>query len=299
MSNLLKGFSADTFTYVHPTDGEITIAYQRAGNGPPLLLLHGFPQSKIIWHLIAPRLSEHFTVIASDLRGYGESSKPTGKPDHSNYSKRSMALDQVSLMKHLGFDQFRVLGHDRGGRVAHRLAMDHSKNVSQLMVLDISPTLAMYEQTTMAFAQGYWHWFFLIQKNPIPETMIGADVEFFLKQFMGGRYAGLDIFEDFCWKEYLTAMQNPACLHAMCEDYRAASTIDLEHDRADRSANKILEIPLSVLWGEHGLVNACFKPLIDWGKVARNVTGRTVSSGHYIPEEAPEELLEEALKFFQ
>lgn len=299
MTNLLQGFTAHTFTYTHPSDGEITIAYQKAGNGPPLLLLHGFPQTKIIWHLVAPRLSEHFTVIASDLRGYGESSKPSGNADHSNYSKRSMAQDQVSLMQHLGFDQFRVLGHDRGGRVAHRLAMDHPKNVSQLMVLDISPTLAMYEQTSMAFAQGYWHWFFLIQKAPIPETMIGANVEFFLKQFMGGRFAGLGIFKDYCWQEYLTTMQNPAALHAMCEDYRAASTIDLEHDRTDRASNKVLDIPLRVLWGEHGLVNACFKPLQDWSKVANNVTGRTVSSGHYVPEEAPDELLEEALKFFQ
>ena len=299
MSNLLPGFSAHSFTYTHPTDGDITIAYQKAGNGPPLLLLHGFPQTKIIWHLVAPRLSQDFTVIASDLRGYGESSKPAGNPDHSNYSKRSMALDQVRLMKHLGFDQFRVLGHDRGGRVAHRLAADHPACVAQLMVLDISPTLAMYEQTTMDFARGYWHWFFLIQKHPIPETMIGANVEFFLKQFMGGRYAGLDIFKDTCWQEYLKGMQDPAGLHAMCEDYRAASTIDLEHDRADRTAGKVLEMPLKVLWGEHGLVNACFSPLQDWSRVARHVSGRTVASGHYIPEEAPEELLDEALKFFQ
>ena len=299
MALLLNGFTPGQYSYTHPTDGDITIAYQKAGNGPPLLLLHGFPQSKAIWHLIAPQLSERFTVIASDLRGYGESSKPTGNVDHSNYSKRSMAMDQVELMKHLGFKEFSLLGHDRGGRVSHRLAADFPECVQKLMVLDISPTLAMYEQTSMAFARGYWHWFFLIQKAPIPETMIGADVEFFLKQFMGGRYAGFDIFAKECWHDYVRAMQDPACTHAMCEDYRAASTIDLEHDRVDIAAGKKLQMPLRVLWGEHGLVNACFSPLSDWNKVASHVSGKTVNSGHYIPEEAPEELLAEALAFFQ
>ena len=299
MANLLEGFTASAFTYQHPSDGEITIAYQKAGNGPPLLLLHGFPQSKIIWHLVAPDLSKYFTVIASDLRGYGQSSKPVGSANHANYSKRSMACDQLELMQHLGFNRFHILGHDRGGRVAHRLAADHPQCVRQVMVLDISPTLAMYEQTSMQFARGYWHWFFLIQKSPIPETLIGADVEFFLKQFMGGRYAGLDIFKDFCWQEYVGAMQDSACIHAMCEDYRAASTIDLDHDRTDIAAGKKLQMPLRVLWGEHGLVNTCFSPLKDWGKVASHVSGKTVNSGHYIPEEAPEELLAEALAFFQ
>ena len=299
MALLLNGFTPETFSYTHPTDGDITIAYQKAGNGPPLLLLHGFPQSKAIWHLIAPQLSEHFTVIASDLRGYGESSKPAGNLDHSNYSKRSMAMDQVNLMRHLGYKKFQLLGHDRGGRVSHRLAADYPQCVQKVMVLDISPTLAMYEQTSMAFARGYWHWFFLIQKAPIPETMISADVEFFLKQFMGGRYAGLDIFSKDCWNDYVSAMHDLACVHAMCEDYRAASTIDLEHDRVDIAAGKQLQMPLRVLWGEHGLVNTCFAPLNDWRKVAINVSGKTFNSGHYIPEEAPEELLAEALVFFQ
>jgi len=299
MALLLDGFTPGKFTYTHPTDGETTIAYQRAGNGPPLLLLHGFPQSKAIWHLVAPQLSESFTVIASDLRGYGESSKPAGNSDHSNYSKRSMAMDQVELMKHLGFNEFQLLGHDRGGRVSHRLAADYPDCVQKVMVLDISPTLAMYEQTTMKFASGYWHWFFLIQKSPIPENMIGADVEFFLKQFMGGRYAGLDIFSKDCWSEYVSAMQDPSCVHSMCEDYRAASTIDLEHDQEDIATGKKLQMPLRVLWGQHGLVNACFSPLNDWSKVASNVSGKTVNSGHYIPEEAPEELIAEALAFFK
>jgi haloacetate dehalogenase len=299
MENLINGFSSGNWTYQHPTDGEITIAYQAAGNGPALLLLHGFPQSKIIWHLIAPTLAQHYTVIASDLRGYGQSSKPVGTIDHANYSKRSMAKDQVELMKHLGFDQFYLLGHDRGGRVSHRLAVDHPSSVKKLMVLDISPTLAMYEQTDMTFASGYWHWFFLIQKYPIPETMIGADVEFFMKQFMGGRHAGLSIFEQSCWVEYVKAMKNPAGLHAMCEDYRAAASIDLEHDRADIAEGKKISMPLRVLWGEYGLVNQCFDPIADWSKVALNVNGKTVPSGHYIPEEAPAILIDEALAYFR
>jgi len=299
MTNIINGFSLGEWTYKHPNDGEISIAYQIAGQGPALLLLHGFPQSKIIWHHVAPQLSQNYTVIASDLRGYGESSKPVGKSDHSNYSKRSMARDQVELMKHLGFDQFYLLGHDRGGRVSHRLAADHPNHVKKLMVLDISPTLAMYEQTNMRFASGYWHWFFLIQQHPIPETMIGADVEFFMKQFMGGRHAGLSIFETSCWNEYVNAMKNPAGLHAMCEDYRAAASIDLEHDRADIAAGKKLQMPLRVLWGEHGLVNQCFNPIADWSKVALDISGKTVPSGHYIPEEVPSVLLNEALAFFQ
>jgi haloacetate dehalogenase len=268
------------------------------GSGPPLLLLHGFPQTKMIWHRVAPALAKHFTVIASDLRGYGASSKPQGLADHSTYSKRAMASDQAQLMNALGFSHYGVLGHDRGGRVAHRLALDYGKQVNKLMVLDISPTLAMYEQTTMQFASSYWHWFFLIQKAPIPETMIGANTEFFMKQFMGGRHAGLSIFAPECWQEYVLAMSDPACLHAMCEDYRAAASIDLEHDRQTIAQKQLLEMPVRVLWGEFGQVNACFNPLADWQALASHVTGQTVPSGHYIPEEIPEILIAEALTFF-
>jgi haloacetate dehalogenase len=252
----------------------------------------------MIWHRVAPALAKHFTVIASDLRGYGASSKPPGLTDHSNYSKRAMANDQAQLMNALGFSHYGVLGHDRGGRIAHRLALDYGKQVNKLMVLDISPTLAMYEQTSMQFASSYWHWFFLIQKAPIPETMIGANTEFFMKQFMGGRHAGLSIFAPECWQEYVLAMSDPACLHAMCEDYRAAASIDLEHDRQSIAQKQLLEMPVRVLWGEFGQVNACFKPLADWQALASHVTGQTVPSGHYIPEEIPEILIAEALTFF-
>jgi haloacetate dehalogenase len=278
-------------------DGPIEIACQIGGSGPPLLLLHGFPQTKAIWHKVAPSLAKYFTVVASDLRGYGESSKPHGKNDHSTYSKRAMAADQHALMKSLGYDQFFLLGHDRGGRVSHRLAVDFPDSVLRLMVLDISPTLGMYEQTSMEFAKGYWHWFFLIQPEPIPETLIGANPEFWLKNHMG-RHAGTGIFSPDRWNEYLAGASNPLSMHAMCEDYRAAATIDLVHDRADREAKKRIEMPLMVLWGEHGLVNKCFKPLEDWQKVAKNVSGKTVPCGHYIPEEMPELVIDEARSFF-
>ena len=295
----IDGFQAGFISTQHASDEEILISYQMGGSGPPLLLLHGFPQTKMIWHRVAPALAKHFTVIASDLRGYGASSKPQGLADHSTYSKRAMASDQAQLMNALGFSHYGVLGHDRGGRVAHRLALDYGKQVNKLMVLDISPTLAMYEQTSMQFASSYWHWFLLIQKAPIPETMIGANTEFFMKQFMGGRHAGLSIFAPECWQEYVLAMSDPACLHAMCEDYRAAASIDLEHDRQSIAQKQLLEMPVRVLWGEFGQVNACFKPLEDWQKLGTDVSGQTLQSGHYIPEEIPEGLIAEALSFFR
>lgn len=296
MSISFPGFTENKVT-VQSNDGPIEIAYLIGGSGPPLLLLHGFPQTKAIWSQVAPELAKNFTVIAADLRGYGASSKPHGKADHSTYSKRSMAADQHALMKSLGFNQFFLLGHDRGGRVSHRLAMDHPESVLRLMVLDISPTLAMYEKTTMAFAKGYWHWFFLIQPEPIPEAMIRANPEFWLKNHMG-RHAGTGIFSVDHWAEYLAGASNSESMHAMCEDYRAAASIDLVHDRADRAAGSQLTIPMRVLWGEYGLVNQCFKPLDDWMQVASDVTGKAVPSGHYIPEEVPDQLLAETRKFF-
>jgi haloacetate dehalogenase len=296
MSISFPGFTENILT-VQSDDGPIEIAYLIGGSGPPLLLLHGFPQTKAIWSQVAPELAKNFTVVAADLRGYGASSKPHGKADHSTYSKRSMAADQHALMKSLGFNQFFLLGHDRGGRVSHRLAMDYPESVLRLMVLDISPTLAMYEKTTMAFAKGYWHWFFLIQPEPIPETMIRENPEFWLKNHMG-RHAGTGIFSVDHWAEYLAGASNSESMHAMCEDYRAAASIDLVHDRADRAAGSQLTIPIRVLWGEYGLVNQCFKPLDDWMQAASDVTGKAVPSGHYIPEEVPEQLLAETRKFF-
>ena len=296
MSVVFPGFDQKRIT-VPSDDGPIEIACQVGGTGPPILLLHGFPQTKAIWEIVAPKLAQSFTVVASDLRGYGDSSKPHGKADHSTYSKRSMASDQHALMKALGHEQFFLLGHDRGGRVSHRLAMDYPKSVLCLMVLDISPTLAMYDNTTMEFAKGYWHWFFLIQPEPVPETLIGANPQFWINKHMG-RHGGTDIFSTERWAEYLAGVSNPLSMHAMCEDYRAAASIDLIHDRADRSAGKKLIMPFRVLWGEHGLVNKCFKPIADWKAVAQDVSGRALPCGHYIPEELPTELISEARSFF-
>lgn len=279
--------------------GLIRIAYAYSGEGPPLVLLHGFPQSKVIWERVLPALTQKFTVITPDLRGYGKSSKPKGEPNHANYSKREMAQDIVELMRHLGYESFYLVGHDRGGRVSHRLAADHPEAVKKLMVLDISPTLKMYEQTSMEFAAGYWHWFFLIQPYPIPETLIGSNPAFTIENFMGKRHPGKDIFSKENWQSYIEGFQNHDSLHGMCEDYRAASTIDLEHDRLDRQAGKKLSMPLRVLWGKHGLVNRCFDPLNDWREVAMDVSGRPVDSGHYIPEEIPEELTKEILEFMK
>jgi haloacetate dehalogenase len=296
MSICFPDFEQNTVT-VSSDDGPINIAYLKGGNGPPLLLLHGFPQTKAIWSQVAPELAKRYTVIASDLRGYGASSKPHGKKDHSTYSKRSLAADQHALMKARGFDQFFLLGHDRGGRVSHRLAIDFPDSVHRLMVLDISPTLTMYENTTMDFAKGYWHWFFLIQPEPVPETLIGANPEFWLRNHMG-RHAGTGIFSTERWSEYLSCVTDPIGMHAMCEDYRAAATIDLVHDREDRALGTKLSMPLMVLWGEHGLVNQCFDPIADWEGVAVDVSGKVVPCGHYIPEEIPELLIVEARRFF-
>ncbi|MCY0857422.1 alpha/beta fold hydrolase [Cupriavidus sp. D39] len=278
--------------------GDVGIAGVRGGSGPPLLLLHGHPQSHLIWHKVAPALADRFTVIATDLRGYGGSSTPPGNAGHENYSKRAMAQDQVAVMAQLGFDRFALCAHDRGARVAHRLIADHPGRVTRAMLLDIAPTLAMYERTSMAFAAAYWHWFFLIQPAPFPETLINAEPEFYLSRLMGLRHAGLSPFAPDAMAAYTAAMRDPAHVHAMCEDYRAAATIDLDHDRADRADGRRLDCPLRVLWGEHGVVARCFEPLSLWQEVASEVSGRAVPCGHYIPEEAPEVLQEEMLGFF-
>jgi len=277
----------------------VDINFRVGGDGPPLLLLHGFPQTHAIWHKVAPLLATHFSLVMPDLRGYGDSDKPASSADHAPYSKRVMALDMVELMRSLGFKRFSVCGHDRGGRVAHRLALDHSQAVARLMVLDISPTLAMYEGTTMDFAALYYHWFFLIQPEPLPETLIAANPRFYLRNKLGGwGSAGTALFDPRALAEYERCF-TPAAVHAMCEDYRAAASIDLEHDRADGRADKRIECPLYVLWGERGVVNKLFSPIEDWQSRSRGTAaGLTTPTGHYIPEEAPELLGEQMQKFF-
>jgi haloacetate dehalogenase len=275
----------------------VTINAIVGGSGPPLLLLHGHPQTHAIWHKVAPALCERFTVVACDLRGYGDSSKPAGDKDHGNYSKRTMAADVLAVMRSLGFDRFKVLAHDRGARVAHRLAADHADAVQRMVLLDIAPTLAMYAKTTEAFARAYWHWFFLIQPAPLPERLIEADPAAYITDVMGRRSSGLAPFDPRALAEYKRCLASPGAAHGLCEDYRASASIDLEHDRADIDAGRRLQMPLMVLWGEQGVVHRCFDPLQEWQQVAQDVSGQALPCGHYIPEEAPELLLAHALPF--
>ena len=294
-TGLFPGF-AHRAVQVGDAGEDMHIHCEYGGEGPPLLLLHGYPQTHVLWHKVAQQLARHYSVVCADLRGYGDSGKPPGTPDHGNYSKRVMARDQVRLMEALGHSRFAVVGHDRGGRVAHRMARDHRERVTRLCVLDISPTLTMYENTTKAFATAYYHWFFLIQPAPFPETLIGHDPKYYLPWRSGGRHGNaLPYTAPEAITEYERCFSDPAAIHASCEDYRAAASIDLEHDRADL-ADKI-RCPLLVLWGEKGVVNRLFKPIEDWSAVATDVRGKALPSGHFIPEEVPELLLAELLPF--
>jgi haloacetate dehalogenase len=271
---------------------------RRGGRGPPLLLLHGHPQTNAMWHLVAPALAQHFTLVMMDLRGYGDSVRSESDAEHAAYSKRAMALDAVAVMQHYGFERFGVLAHDRGARVAHRLALDHPARVTRLMLLDIAPTLAMYENTTQAFASAYWHWFFLIQPPPLPEALIESDPVRYVRSVIGKRHAGLAAFAVDALAEYERCAQIAGTAQAICEDYRASATIDLAHDRADVAAGHKLVQPLKVLWGEHGAVGQCFDVMRLWRDQAVQVTGSSLPCGHYIAEEAPELLIPQALNFF-
>ncbi len=270
-----------------------------AGTGPALLLLHGHPQTHAMWHLVAPALASRFTVVMMDLRGYGDSGRPLADETHRAYSKREMALDALAVMKHHGFDRFQVLAHDRGARVAHRLAADHPGAVERLMLLDIAPTLAMYERTGEAFAKAYWHWFFLIQPPPLPELLIESDPVAYVRSVMGKRHAGLSAFAPQALAEYERCAAIPGTARGICEDYRASATLDLEHDRADVARGNRLVQPLRVLWGEHGVVGKCFDVPALWHERAAGMSGRAVPCGHYIAEEAPDVLLDEAFRFFR
>lgn len=280
-------------------DDEVSIAVTVGGSGPAMLLLHGHPQTHAIWHRVAPRLAETHTLVMADLRGYGDSSKPRGDAHHENYSKRVMAADMCSVMHALDIDRFDVLAHDRGARVAHRLGVDHSPAVRRMALLDIAPTLAMYEQTDEAFARAYWHWFFLIQPAPLPERLIEADPAAYLRDVMGRRSAGLAPFDPRALAEYGRCLALPGTAHGICEDYRAAAGVDLEHDRADREADRRLTMPVLTLWGADGVVHRCFAPLQEWRRVATDVDGGPLPCGHYIAEEAPDALLEQIIPFFR
>ena len=294
MNPLFPGFKSELIEV-----NGVKIMTRKGGSGQPLLLLHGHPQTHAIWHRVAQQLAESHTVVMTDLRGYGDSSKPQGSHDHLNYSKRVMALDQIEVMRQFGFAQFDVLAHDRGARVAHRLALDHPKAVKRLVLLDIAPTLAMYEKTSNQFARSYWHWFFLIQPAPLPERLIEADPAAYVRDVLGRRSAGLAPFDPRALAEYVRCLELPGTPHGLCEDYRASASIDLVHDQLDIDKKNFLQQALLVLWGEHGVVNQCFEPLKEWSKLAVNVKGHALPCGHYIPEEAPELLLNQVQSFLE
>jgi len=276
----------------------LRVAYRaERSDKPPLLLLHGHPQTHLIWHRVWPELARHFSLVAMDLRGYGDSDKPAGDADHANYSKRRMAQDALALMRQLGFDRFALLAHDRGARVAHRLMLDAPQAVTRAVLLDIAPTLAMYELGGDAFARAYWHWFFLIQPAPLPETLMGAQAAVYAETLLRARTGELSLFHPAAVAEYRRCCALPGAFHAMCEDYRAAAGIDLEHDRHDRELGRRVSVPLLVLWGQQGVIERCFDALALWQAAAEQVEGRSLPCGHYIAEEAPQALLEAALPF--
>jgi haloacetate dehalogenase len=285
---MFEGFRTETVD----VDG-VEILARVAGSGPPLLLLHGSPQTHVMWHLVAPRLAEDFTVVATDLRGYGDSSKPESAPDHAPYSKRTMALDQIEVMRHFGVERFALCGHDRGGRVGYRMALDHPGVVSSLAVLDIVPTWEALSRADMAFGLSYWHWFFLAQPFDLPERLLAAEPEKTL--FRGGS----ELFHPEAMEEYVRCLRDPDTIHATCEDYRAAATLDYEHDAKDREAGRRMSCPVLALWGRQGFLEGHYDVLDVWRGWAEEVRGRALECGHYLPEEAPEETYAELRTFFR
>lgn len=268
-----------------------------AGNGPPLLLLHGYPQTSAMWHKIAPRLTERFTVVATDLRGYGRSDKPKGGHGHINYSKRTMGLDQIRVMQQLGFDRFQLVGHDRGGRVAHRMALDFPEAIERLAVLDIAPTETMYALSDKRFATAYYHWYFLTQPYDLPERLIGSDPEYYLRWTLNAWSRVPDAFSDRVVAEYLRWFREPDTIHANCEDYRAAASVDLEHDAAD--ADRLISQPLLVLWGQLGVVGQIFDVMDSWREKAARLEGVALPCGHFLPEEAPDQTFDHLSNFLK
>jgi haloacetate dehalogenase len=276
--------------------GETTIRVRVGGVGPPLLLLHGYPQTHVMWHRVAPMLAERCTVICADLRGYGDSGKPASDPEHAVYCKRATAQDMVEVMAALGFERFMVAGHDRGGRVGHRLALDHARRLERLAVLDIVPTRTVFRATDQAIATGYYHWFFLSQPYDLPERLIGADPVYYMRRKLSA-WAVLENFAPEALAEYERCFSDPAVIHASCEDYRAAASIDLAHDEAD--LDQRIECPLLVLWGKRGLMERHFDVLATWReKAAGPVIGRALDCGHFLAEERPDETASELLAFF-
>jgi haloacetate dehalogenase len=290
-------FPGFTLEGVTVKDGAIRV--RRGGSGPPLLLLHGNPQTHAMWNAVAPELAKRFTVICPDLRGYGGSLKPPATPDHAPYAKRTMARDMVELMQTLGHTRFLIGSHDRGARVAHRLALDSPDRVEKLAVLDIVPTIEHFERTDMDFALGYYHWFWLAQQHPYPEVLINAAPEIWFNTHTTRGARPQDLFHPDALANYLAAVRYPDTIRGICEDYRAAASIDLEHDRASRAAGEKIECPLLVLWGAKGKIARWYDALAIWRQYcAAEMTGGPVNSGHYLAEEAPKEVLERFGAFF-
>ena len=271
----------------------------RGGSGPPVLLMHGNPFTHASWHSIAPRLAEEFTVVCTDLRGYGDSEKPPGGEDHSGYSFRAMAQDQVEVMAALGFDRFAAAGHDRGARVLHRMCLDHPRTVTRAALLDILPQHHLLNNVTRAWGRFSWHWFFMIQPYDLPERLMGADPDYFITRKLAKTEQGLGFFDKAALAEYMRCFRNPATIHAMCEDYRATFGVDLEMDTADFEAGAKVTCPVLLLWGATGGVGRNHKPLEVWSRYATDVRGaKALPCGHYLSEEAPEETYRELRGFF-
>lgn len=288
----------DGFTTATANLPDCAIHYASAGTGPAILLLHGHPQTHIVWRKIAPQLvAAGYRVIAPDLRGYGDSDKPISDERHTPYAKRTMAQDQINLMAYLGIKTFSLVGHDRGGRVAHRLALDHPEAVEKLVLLDIAPTKTMYDLTNKEFATRYFWWFFLIQDNGLPETMISHDPAYFLRRHIAGQVKVQGAVSEAVMTEYLRSYQRPETIHAICEDYRASASIDLEHDDADK--DKRITAPLLAIWGAQSVVGALYDVTQTWRDKADNVQGIALDCGHAIPEEAPDALHDHILTFMQ
>lgn len=279
----------DAFTSARVEVSSATINLRCGGKGPPLLLLHGYPETHVMWHKIAPALAEGHTVVCPDLRGYGDSSKPAGGEDHAAYAKRAMAADQVEVMRQLGFSRFQAAGHDRGARVLHRMCLDHPEAVERVALLDIIPTATAFARLDKRLATYYYHWFFLIQPDGLPERMIGRDPDFFLDRLLRSWGSGESAFAPEAVAEYRRCFRDPATIHATCEDYRAGASIDLEHDAAD--SDQKVRCPLLVLWGKHGVVGRLYDPLTIWRDKAIHVEGEALPCGHFLPEEAPQATL--------
>jgi haloacetate dehalogenase len=270
------------------------------GKGPPLLLMHGNPFNHLSWQKIAPRLATEFTVVATDLRGYGDSEKPPGGPKHINYSFRAMAQDQVEVMAALGFERFYAAGHDRGARVLHRMCLDHPQQVARAAIIDIVPQHYLYGNITKAWATFSWHWFFNIQPYDLPEKMMGADPDWFIKKKLAKTEQGLGFFDPAALADFMRCFRNPETIHAICEDYRAGATIDLEMDEADVQAGRKVDCPLLLLWGANGGVGRNQKSMEIWPRYASDIrAGKALPSGHYVNEEAPEETYAELRAFFR